>query len=169
MNRRFWLGLFSLFLFGAVVSNAGDKRESSSQEERAQFLRMTSELEEKPLGAEAKAMRAQMLKWLTAVPDISVKVCPELSVPLIGVKTGHATELLMQAMFANAASQIQDPSTAKDQATIQIAGLLGMLRAYEAILVLEPNAHLRFLDELLSKRSAGTLQTWVRENAAKCK
>jgi len=75
----------------------------------------------------------------------------------------------MQSMFSAAVFVIDHPERADDEAGKQLAGVEGMLRAYDSILREKPRKRIVFLDELLAMREAGTLAAWVRQQSAKCK
>jgi hypothetical protein len=73
-------------------------------------------------------------------------------------------------MFASAAFIIEHPDQANDRVAVNLAGVEGALRVYEAILKTKPKAKWEFLDGLLAKRERGELQGYVREvTQSKCK
>lgn len=144
-------------------------QDPSSPEARAKARELTAQLETQPLGRSAKKARKWLMTWLIAVPDISVSVCSAVVGPLIGDKADYAGELMTQSMFAAAVFVIDHPDQASNEPAKQLAGVKGMLRAYEAVLKEKPKAHIPYLDELFAKRQAGTLEAWVRAQAKTCK
>jgi hypothetical protein len=128
-------------------------------------VEFTSALEVDPLGDSAPAQRKWLLQWLTDTPDFTVAICDILGpIPNDPVPNGPA--LLVQQMFGNVAYQIQHPGV-KDEASLQIAGTESVLRAYAAIIGKDPSAHIAYLDNLLSKQRAGTLNEHMAPIIAK--
>jgi hypothetical protein len=119
-------------------------------------VRFTAILESDPLGNEAPKMRQWLTAWVTKTSDFTVIVCDILG-PISKKKRPYSDELLAQQIFGSAAYQIKNPGM-KDESLIQLAGVESVLRAYEAIVVKDPKARIKYLDELLEKRRQGLLK-----------
>ncbi len=110
-----------------------------------------------------------MVRWLTDVPDINVKLCGSLLDPLMKSSKNYAAEIFTQMIPSGAAFVISNPDKAKDDIAVYTAALEGALRTYESILNVKPKAKWPFLDDLIEKRSKGELQEYVRQAAVHCK
>lgn len=72
-------------------------------------------------------------------------------------------------MASEAAYVIENPTKAKDNNAMYLAGIDGTLDGYQAIHGKDSNYKLAQLDELLQKRSEGKLPDYIRSAAMKCK
>src|SRR5262245_35958134 len=98
------------------------KPKSSTPEERAKAAMMAHELEAQPLGDEAVAKRAWLIKWWQKVPDLTVTICDLLGpIP----KDDHPlfAQVLVQSMFSGGAFMIEHPDQANDKVAVQTAGM----------------------------------------------
>ncbi len=161
-----WIVVFALVSASPLVLEAG--QDPSSPEARATARELTAQLEQQPLGESAKKARKWLMIWVTKAPDISINVCQSIVGPLLEEKGGYAGELMTQTLFSAAVFVLDHPDRGSDEAAKQLAGVEGMLRAYESLLGQKPKARIAYLDELLAKRDAGTLATWVQEQTEKC-
>ena len=64
--------------------------------------------------------------------------------------------------FSQAKFIIENPDKANDEAAVQLAGVEGVLRMWQAIKTAKPKAKFALMDELLQKQQAGTLAEHVR-------
>ena len=159
-----WLVAFCLLT--AVI--AGDPRPASTAEEREKAVRIAHALEEDPLNPDVQAERPWLITWLEEVPDISVDVCLELIDPLLKSETPLAAGLSTQLMLSSAAFVIEHPDQAADKRATSLAGLKGVIRAYERASAVDPKARMKFLDGLLEKRDHNELDAFVTKGLAKC-
>jgi len=134
--------------------------QSSADNGEEKFIRLTQQLETAPLSDTDKSMRAWLLQWATDSPDITVLVCDVMQ--FVSVKdTPNAGIYTTQMMFGNAAYQISNPVKRNDLLATQLAGVRSALRAYESILVKDPQAKLSHFDELLKMDKDGTLSDYL--------
>lgn len=162
--------LFFLVVALALPASAQDQRGPSTREERADAVRYAKSLERDPFQKDAKKLRQQFLDWLSEIPDITVDLCPGYLEPLYAKKKKNfASVITNQMLFSSAAYMIDHPDQAEDKVAVNLAGLEGALRTYEAILRKKPKARWEYLDELIARRDKGELEAYVREvAAAKC-
>ena len=162
---------FSLSLLFCLTVTAQNKRGPSTPEERATAVKATRLLESDPFHKDAKKIREWFLHFLIEVPDISVSICTDYLSPLYGTKDkNNEAELAFQMTFARAAFMIEHPDQANDKVAVNMAGLEGTLKMYEAVLKSKPKAKIDFLDQLLGKREKGELRAYVEDIATnKCK
>lgn len=154
----------------ACTSSAyAQKRGPSTPEERKRAVEMASFLEKNPLAKEAKDYRAALLYFLAEVPDISVKLCSNVLGEPKRIKGDYESELIGQLAFSQAKFIIENPDKAKDDYAVYLAGVEGVLRAWEAIKSSKPKAKFPLLDELLQKQQAGSLADQVKANMSGCK
>ncbi len=171
MLKRSLMAVVALFLLAlcAGAAQAQDKRGPSTAEERAKTVRLARELETAPLGKGARDARAWLFKFITTAPDLDIVVCSTLIGELLKTDDNYSQELSIQPVFSQTAYVIEHPEKANDRDATLLAGIEGMLRAYESILKAEPKARHEFLDDLLATRDKGNLAAWVAEEAkTKC-
>ena len=162
--KRFNLTLLlALILLLASPALAQNTRGPSTPEERQTAVKAAHLLESDPLNKDAKKIREWFTLWLIQVPDVTIEVCGAYLGPVFGSKKNYETELFAQMMFSSAAFIIEQPEQAKDRVAVNLAGLEGSLKAYEAILKFKPKAKWEFLDELIAKRDKGELRAYVLE------
>ena len=163
------IAVLSVFLIAASVPSVAATRGPSTAEERTQALEYAQSLEQHPLAKDSLQKRMWLTEWIVQVPDITVNVCcHELKAlqSLDKVNDTYSNQLRMQAVFSQAAFQLQHPEE-KNTAAIQAAGLAGTLRAYRAIQAFDPTAKYPLLDNLMSLEKKGKLQKYV-ERRNKC-
>lgn len=159
------LGLAAvLFLPGG----AGAERGPSTPKERAKALRLIRELETNPLGEKAHEARRWLALWLFEVPDLQVRYCAEVVGGDRSARQRIRPDLLAQIPWSGAAFLIENPGKREARSEVYTAGLLGALRAYEALLEARPDERSPLLDQLLAKRDAGELAAFVEERSQGC-
>lgn len=167
MKRTALLTAFVLLCF--VSSVHGQKRGPSTPEERQRAVQMATFLETNPLAKEAKDYRSALLFFLAEVPDITVTICTNVLGDPKRFKGDYESEMMGQLAFSQAKFVIENPDKAKDDAAVQLGGVEGVLRTWQAIKTAKPKAKFPLLDELLAKQQAGTLAEHVQAGIKGCK
>ena len=134
--------------------------EEKDKSDREQLLQYARRLESNPFDEEAATMRRWLIAWIAASPDISVTVCDILG-PIPQKSVPHGSELLVQAMFGNAAYQVQHPGRTDGELAMQLAGIESLLKAYSAIVGRDPGARIPYYDDLLKHEKEGTLRDFM--------
>jgi hypothetical protein len=165
MTRRLFAALIMLVITVSLPCTA-KMRGPSSYDDRDRVLDYTRSLEDHPLAKDSLAKRMWLAEWIVKIPDFNVEVCCQELQSLEAVNNTYSHQLQMQAMYSQAAFQLQHPDV-KDAATIQAAGLAGTLRAYRAIQRVDPSARYPLLDNLMSLEKKGKLQKYV-EHQTRC-
>lgn len=150
-----------LMLVSSVVTASGAHPERDANK----AVRFTEALEANPLRSDALAMRQWLMQWLTETPDFTVTFCDILG-PIPKETVPYGPELLVQQVFGNVTYQIKNPGKT-DQTSLQIAGVESVLRAYSAILVRDPKAHIPYFDTLLAKQQKNLLREYMAPIIAK--
>ena len=83
-------------------------------------------------------------------------------------KGDYQAELMGQTAYSQAKFIIEHPDKAQDEAAVQLAGVEGVLRTWQAIKTLKPKAKFPLLDDLLAKQQSLTLEEHVKENLQGC-
>jgi len=149
---------------------AQKKRGPSTPEERDTAVKAARLLEVDPFHKDSKKMRKWFTLWLIEVPDIHIELCSDYLGPVAGSNKNYATEIVGQTMFASAAFIIEHPEQANDRVAVNLAGVEGALKVYEAILKTKPKAKWEFLDALLAKRENSEVRSYLQEvTQTKCK
>ena len=143
-------------------------RGPSTPEERSRAVKVAHELEQDPLAKEAKERREWMYRWIMDIPDITVDVCYDYFGTLPDPPRGHSAEITTQMILSSAAFMVEHPDKVKDEQAIAFAGLLGALRAYQAILKQDSASRWAHLDKLILMREQSKLDEYVSETRKKC-
>ncbi len=144
-------------------------RGPSTPEERKRAVEMAIFLETNPLAKEAKKIRAELFTFLAQVPDITITLCNNVLGESKKLKGDYEPELVTQLLFSQAKFIIENPDRAEDDLAVYLAGVEGVLSAWQAIKDAKPKAKFPLLDELLQKQQAGTLREYVQLGMARCK
>jgi hypothetical protein len=160
--------LLGLFVVRTARAQQHQQRGPSTAEERTRAVKVAHELEVDPLAKEAKDNRAWMIQWITDIPDITVTECSEYFGKLTKPLRGHVLEIVMQMDISSAAFMIEHPDKAKDEQAVATAGLLGSLKAYQAILKGDPDARWPYVDKIVQMRDQGKLDDFVSDTRRKC-
>ncbi len=140
----------------------------STTKQRVKFVRVTRDLEIKPLAFSAVQQRQWAADFIVHVPDLHVELCDcVISTPLQTANQNYNNQLSMQFLYSSAAFMIQHPKV-KDPVKIQTAGVEGTLKAYESILKVDKNARFEFLDGLMQQKKEGQLENYVASVSHTC-
>lgn len=143
-------------------------RAASTPKERVKFVRITRDLELKPLAFGAVQQRQWATDFIVRIPDLHLELCDGvISMPLQDGNENYTNQLSMQFMYSSAAFMLQHPKV-KDAVKIQTAGVEGTLKAYEAILKVDKNARFDFLDGLMQQKKDGQLESYVAAVSHTC-
>jgi hypothetical protein len=154
--------------FLAPRTAGAQTRGPSTPEERARAVKVAHELEEDPLAKGAKEHREWMIQWIIAIPDITVNVCFDYFGTLPASPKAHSEEITRQMVLSSAAFMIEHPDKAKDEQAVALSGLLGALKAYQAILKQDAASRWPQMDRLIQMRAKGELDDYVAKTREKC-
>jgi hypothetical protein len=162
--------VFATLLIGFFTPRPGQAqtRGPSTPEERARAVKVAHELEDDPLAKDAKERREWMIQWIVDIPDITVDVCFDYFGTLPDPPKGHSAEITKQMILSSAAFMVEHPDKVKDEQAVAVAGLLGALKAYQAILKQDSASRWAHLDKLIQMREQGKLDDYVAETRKKC-
>jgi hypothetical protein len=162
--RKLAAAVLALSLLSLTDLNAQDKRGPSTPEERARALAAIDDLETHPLGPNAKEERHWLTIWLIEVPDIHVGFCTDLLPDIPKKKDGEIIPI--QMVYSSARYAIQHDGSSSTSIEQYEAGVEGALKVYEVLLQDHPKDRDPKLDDLIQRRTAGTLADYVKERAA---
>ena len=162
------LTLSLAFLLGLAPAGASAERGPSTPRERAKALKLIRQLEEDPNFDGSRDARRWLSLWLFQVPDLKIDLCPELLGGTSVERRRLPSEVVAQTMYSGIAFLIENPGKAKIREEVYLAGVLGALRVYEALLRERPHIRSALLDGLLGKREAGLLVDHVVEAMKGC-
>jgi hypothetical protein len=156
MRRAVFTAVLLLCALACVAQESS--RGPSTRAERDRAVKIAHQLEQDPLSPQLQDDSAWLLRWIQAIPDITISVCVD---PAEGDRYRYSHELLLQKMFSSVAFIIQSSTRSRDDLSVEEAGVEGALKAYEAIVKKDPQARSAYWDRLLQKRSKGTLHDYV--------
>lgn len=163
MTRKI-LAVLVVLVSTFALPSAAKMRTLSSTEGASQVVDYTRSLEDHPLAKDSLEKRMWLSEWIVKAPDLNVDVCCKELSSLEAINNTYSQQLRMQAMYSQAAFQLEHPKV-KDTAAIQAAGLAGTLRAYRAIQKFDPSAKYPVLDDLMSLERKGKLQKYVERQS----
>jgi len=171
-SRIVVLLLASLLIFGLspLQSRAQQQRGPSTPEERARAVQVAKSLRMDPTSSSIQQDREWLIKWLIEIPDMSVKLCGGMLGDLGDSKKSPYPGALLATMLASeAAFVIENPDKSKDTSAIYLAGVEGVLDAYQSIRGKDASYRAKQLDDFSQKRSEGKLADAVNSATKKCK
>lgn len=137
---------------------------ASSAEQRKWAVDETRWLEQHPTGDEAKTHVAELLKWWTEVPDLTLSVCPLL---LETKNKKISPTVVTMAIFGTGAYLIEHPESTR--AEQMLGGVESALRAYSVAVAADPAMKDALLEDLLRAQADGKLrEVYVDAAVAKC-
>ncbi len=137
--------------------------DTSTPEERAQWVEITHKLESSPLDDSVNKQGEAAFKRLSDVHDVHVLLCPALLTEFNGMKYTYSHAITRQYMLASGAFQIANPDKTADAKATAFAAVESVLKTYQAILQQKPDAKAKPLDDLLKKQNQGKLQDSVQK------
>ncbi len=157
---RGWIlvvGALSIFIGQAIA------QDTSTPEERAQWVEITHKLESSPLDDSVNKQAEAAFKRLSDVHDVHVLLCPALLNEFNGMKYAYSHTITRQYMLASGAFQIENPDKAADARATALAAVESVLKTYQTILQQKPDAKAKALDDLLKKQSQGKLKDSLKQ------
>ena len=109
------------------------------------------------------AKRYWLIEFYSRVPDIVLTLCGTLLGPFPPEEHPFFPMVLTQLMFSSGTFIVEHPDKANDEMAVQMAGMLGALKVYEIGVKADPEHRLPFLDDLVKRRDAGTLEAYLIE------
>ena len=161
-NVRLAVSVLLSGLFMLMVQNV-PAQETSTPEERMQWVEVTHKLESSPLDDSVNKQGEAAFKRLGDVHDVHVLLCPALLSEFNGMKYVYAHTITRQYMLASGAFQIENPDKTADAKATALAAVESVLKTYQAILKQKPDAKAKPLDDLLKKQNQGKLQDSLKK------
>ncbi len=165
--RRRALQLFALVsLFGALTTSAFAQapRGPSTPEERARVVKLADESRKDPLAVHA-ADGAWLEQWINDVPDYILK--PEAVAMWCKRTAKGEMRKIIQFQYSASAMGYQikhnlpEAKTAPEMAAVDLAGLDGVLAAYEVLLAKDEANRSPKMDEAVARRNKGELAAFA--------
>ena len=155
------------FVAVPVASIAAD-RGPSTPEERKQALEYIQHFDADPLNPDLKKEVQWVTEWMIQIPDIHVNLCLLVDLPKGDKK--HSQTLFTAIVMAQTRFAVEHRDVPPDLDAEYLAGMQGLLHAYEKVLAAYPKDRQPALDDLVQRRDAGTLPQYIKERAtASCK
>ncbi len=163
MVRNRAVSILLVVLLAVLLGRNTAAQETSTPEERAQWVEITHKLESTPLDDSVNQQGEAALKRLSDVHDIHVPLCPAMLSEFNGMKYAYAHAITRQYMLASAAFLIENPDKAADAKAANLAAVESVLKTYQAIQQQKPDAKAKALDDLLKKQSQGKLKDSLKQ------
>lgn len=152
--------IFTILFVGLFVQTT--LAQTNKTLDKDTFIKAAKILEQDPFIKDAKKYREVMTFYLIETKDVSLVLCTsDATKAFFDKKYKFSNELFSQNMYGMAVFKLENPDKAKDEKAAQLAGVESLLRTYEAMVNQNPKAKYAAADELLAKRSDGTLAKFV--------
>lgn len=165
-KRLLTLAASALLLALCAYASAAQDKKPSTPEQRKRAVEIATLLENDPLNKDAKELSQALLYFLIEAPDIHVHICTDVLGDYKKIKGDYAPTVTAQLTFSSAKFVIEHPEEASDINKEYLAGVEGVLRAYQNIKKAKPKVVIKPLEELLAKQQAGQLEEFVKQAAA---
>ncbi len=165
MQNRQLVSIFVVLLVwvSTLVSQRSLAQETSTPEERAQWVEITHKLESSPLDEGVNQQGEMALKRLSDVHDVHVPLCPSLLTEFNDRKYAYSHEITRQYMLASAAFMIENSGKANDHEALIVGAVESVLKTYQAILRQKPAAKSKMIEDLLKQQSNGKLNQIIHK------
>jgi len=150
-------------LVAVILTRNAAAQDTSTLEERAQWVEVTSKLESAPLDDTVNRQGEAAFKRLSDVHDVHLPLCPALLSEFNGMKYAYAHTISRQYMLASGAFIIENPDKAADTKAANLSAVESVIKTYRAILKQKPNTKAKQLDDLLKKQSQGKLNDALKQ------
>ncbi len=155
------LALILPIMLGTALNAQG--REPSTPEERAEVVRLTKASELDLMIGTSEQERAWFMKLMVDVPDIKLELGPVAIWCSESMQEDKQALALFQFMLSAVSFQIENPTKTKDSEAIDLAGLEGVISAYENLCNKNQNARSIKMDEAIILRNNGGLPGFVKQ------
>jgi len=162
-NRCLRWSVLVLSCFSVLIGQRAASQDTSTPEERMQWVDATHQLEISPLDDSVNKQGEVALKQVSDAHDIHVPLCPGLLSGFNGLKYTYAHTITRQYMLASTAFLIENPEKASDVDAMNVAAVESVLKTYSAILQQKPEAKSKTLDDMLKKQSQGKLKDFIQK------
>jgi hypothetical protein len=166
--RAAFIPTLALAILLALALPAPGRRGPSTPRERAKAVKLIRQLEQDPYFEGSRDARRWLSLWLFEVPDLQVDICPALFGGTPAERKRIPSEVVAQTLYSGVAFLIENPRKSRVREEIYLAGLLGALQTYEAMIEERPTLRSPLLDGLIGRREAGTLAAHVAEAMQGC-
>jgi len=158
-----WFCVLVLSGLVALIPQRAAAQDTSTTEEREQWVATTHKLESSPLDDSVNKQGESALKQVSDAHDIHVPLCPSLLSEFNGMKYSYSHQITRQYMLASTAFLIENPDKTSDLGAMNMAAVESVLKAYNAILQQKPEAKSKALEDLLKKQSQGKLKDSIQK------
>lgn len=166
---RIFKQLCAVLVIGAGLSSSAlaQSRGPSTPEENARVVQFAAVAEKDPLAAMASPEGRWFMKWSDDVPDYRFGPDKVAFWMDSGAARGDMKRVVpFQHMVSTAAYQVQhhitDPqANPQDLDAKTLAGMEGLLRAYESLLAKRPENRSEQLDQAIAARDKGSLAAFI--------
>ena len=162
-NRGACIWVLILISIPSLFAGTTAAQDTSTPEERAQWVEITHKLESHPLDDNVNKQGEAAFQRLSDVHDVHVLLCPALLTEFNGMKYAYSHTITRQYILASGAFQIENPNKIADTKAPGLAAVESVLKTYQAILQQKPDAKAKVLDDLLKKQSQGKLKDSLKQ------
>lgn len=169
MTKRLLTLTAAALLLALCVSASAARQDAkpSTPEQRRRAVEIATLLENDPLNKDAKKLSEALLYFIIQAPDIHVNLCTDVLGDYKKIKGDYSPNITAQLTFSTAKYVIEHPDEPADSYRPYLAGVEGVLRAYQNIRKAKPKVEMKPLEELLVRQQAGQLEEFVKQAAAK--
>jgi hypothetical protein len=153
-----WISGVVLFGLALVFPGRMLARQTSTPEERAQWVDVTHKLESGPLDDALNRQGETAFKQDSEAHDIHAALCSVLFNEFGGMKYSYSHLITRQYMLA-----IENPDKTGDTDAMNLSAVESVLKTYQSILQQKPDAKAKALDDMVKKQSQDKLKDFVHK------
>ncbi|HET8892450.1 MAG TPA: hypothetical protein VFQ41_26380 [Candidatus Angelobacter sp.] len=158
----------TLLLLLSPLAAPAQTTDAAAAEQHQRVVAIAHKLEATPLDQALFPEREWAKQWVIQNPDVRIRMCMQLLPDLRRPRYKFRAEILDQMMLSSAAFLIEHPDKTGDHLAENVGGLQGVLKAYSAIVKINPDARVQALDDMLERQSRGKLAEFARETIKAC-
>ncbi|HEY3768914.1 MAG TPA: hypothetical protein VGN44_09585 [Candidatus Angelobacter sp.] len=165
IKRGAWACFLAVGIAVPIVPSLS-AQDTSTSEERAQWVAITHKLESNPLDDSMDKQGEVALNQISSAHDIHVPLCPVLLGGFSGMKYAYAHTIMRQYMLASTAFLIENPEKISDHNAMNLAAVESVLKAYTSIIQQRPDSRAQNLDNLLQKQKEERLVEYIQKSCS---
>jgi carboxypeptidase Q len=158
---RFLISLVFIISLGTTLE--AQARGSSTSEERVKVLELNKASELDLINGVSEQDRTWFIRFMSEVPDISLEIGPVALWCSQSMQKEQQSLSLYHFMLSAVSFKIENPTKAKDAEAADLAGMEGVLRAYQNLVKKSPNTHSAKIDDAITTQSEGKLLDFVKQ------
>lgn len=165
-TRVVWAAATAFLLFAAPAARS--ETPPASEKSRKELVKLADAIEANPLSKDARKQRRKALQIIEGEQSLQLVACRALIGELTMSRSLGAMELRAQLRIAAGRYLADHPSATGTEVEAVVAGLEGLVRAYEAMRRNDPRVAIPEADAIAETYRDGNLGAYAADAMANC-